>query len=168
MKQLIAIVAVFALASSNLWAEGEQKLPEYVLPVLQNWLTYNTEVVEACVFREQWIAPTEKIPKGMLLKFGTITRVHKGSVKVGHRIVLPYLFEISVGTWEQEARLRPDRISMVDGELMISMFNKKDSPEENGYRNVGDDISRFPFGSEFHKAFLIEQDRDPKLEGIQN
>ena len=104
----------------------------------------------------------------MLLKFATITRVHKGNVKVGDQIILPYLFEYPKDQWEREANLRPNRISMVDGELLVSMFSVKDSPEDDGYKNVGYDICRFSFDSEFYKAFLIEKKRDPKLKGIAN
>jgi hypothetical protein len=160
---IAAIAAGFAQAS-----EKDQKLPDYALPVVQNWLSQNSEVVEVCVFREQWIAPTKEIPKGVLLKFATITSIHKGSVKVGNRVVLTCLFEYPRTEWQREARLRPSRVSMVDGELMVCMFDKQRTPHKDGYWDVGSDISRFTFDDEFHQAFLLEKKRDPKLAGIPN
>jgi len=93
--------------------EEGRELPEYAVPVVRNWLHQNTEVVEVCVFREQWIAPTEDRPKGIMRRFPTITRVHKGTVQVGERVVLSQLVEFSPDGWEREARLRPDQVSMV-------------------------------------------------------
>lgn len=143
------------------------ELNEELFPVaiVQNWLHQNTEVVEVCVFREQWIAPTAERPKGMLLKYATITRVHKGTVKVGERVVLTSLFEFAADSWKRESRLRPSRVSMVDGELMVSMFSKTDTKKEDGYWDVGDDICRFPLEGEFYQAFLFEKKRDSTLKG---
>ena len=108
------------------------------------------------------------MPKGMLLKFATITSVHKGSVKAGDRVVLTYLVEYPKTEWQGEARLRPSRVSMVDGELMVCMFDKQRTPHKDGYWDVGSDICRFTFDDEFYQAFLLEKNRDPKLIGIPN
>ena len=160
-------VALLAL-SMILSVQGEEalkELPDHALPVLKNWLHQNSEVVEVCIFREEWKEPTEKFPKGMLLKYATITRVHKGSVKVGDHVVLTAYFEFSMSEWKGQARLRPSRVSLVDGELMLVMFDLKNTPQTNGYWDAGADISRFSFKDDFYRAFQIEQKRDPSLVG---
>lgn len=144
------------------------KLPDHALPVLQNWLHQNSEVVEVCVFREEWKAPTERVPKGILTRFGTITRVHKGEVKVGERVAFASLVEFPPSDWKREARLRPSRTSLVDGEMMIVMFSRAECENQDGYWNVGSDISRFSFDDPFYQAFQLEKKRDPKLRGIPN
>lgn len=159
---LLSILCMNCLAGENHKITSETDFP---VAIIQNWLHQNSEAVEVCVYREQWIAPTDKKPKGMLIKFATITRIHKGSLKVGEKISLSYLIEYSRDQWQKEAILRPNRISQVDGELMVSIFNKKDTKRNNGFWDTGDTISRFPFNGQFHKAFLFEKLRDPKLKG---
>ncbi len=46
------------------------------------------------------------------------------------------------------------------------IFNKEDTQKRNGYRDVGDTINRSPFGGTFHRALLIEKERDPTLQGM--
>lgn len=166
MKNIMAVMSLlFATAAL---ADKKEEMPAYALPMVQNWLHQCSEAVDVCVFREQWVAPAKKMPKGMLLKFGTITVVHKGTVKVGERIVMAYLFEYPAKDVEREARLRPDRVSMVDGELHVVIFDKKDTKFINGYWDVGDITSKFSHDDDFHRAFLIEKKRDPHLKGIPN
>ena len=163
----IALLALSIILNAQ-GAEAQQELPEHALPVLKNWLHQNSEVVEVCIFREEWKEPTEKFPKGILLRYATITRVHKGSVEVGDRVVLTAYIEFSVSEWKRQARLRPSRVSLVDGELMIAMFDLKDTTKTNGYWDAGADISRFSFNDDFYRAFQIEQKRDPSLVGAPN
>ena len=162
---LLISTALFLVETRGDEEKGELTEDDYPVAIVQNWLHQNSEVVEICVFREQWIAPTAERQKGMLVKFATITRLYKGSVKVGERVTLAYLFEYPAGEWEREARRRPSRVSMVDGELMVSMFDKEGIQKRDGYWDTGDIISRFPFGSDFHRTFESEEKRDSKLEG---
>ena len=168
MKQLISALVITAFTLFSQANENKQELPDYALPVLQNWLTYSPEVVEVCVFREEWIAPTKDFPKGKLLEYGTITHVHKGNVTVGERVIMTTYIEYSRENWQREAKLRPSRVSMVDGEIVFRMFDKKDSTIKDGYYDIGSSICHFTFNSEFHQAFIMEKERDPKLMGIKN
>jgi hypothetical protein len=145
--------------------EAQKELPDYALPVLKNWLHQNSEVVEVCIFREEWKEPTEKFPKGILKQYATITRVHKGNVKVGDHVVLTAYIEFSLPEWKRQAGLHPSRVSLVDGELMLVMFDLKRTPQTNGYWDAGADISRFSFEDDFYRAFQIELKRDPSLVG---
>jgi hypothetical protein len=56
----------------------------------------------------------------------------------------------------------------VDGELMLVMFDLKDTSQTNGYWDAGADISRFSLKDYFYRAFQIEQKRDPSLVGAPN
>lgn len=163
-------VILFAL-SMILSAQGDEappKLPDHVLPVLRNWLHGNSEVVEVCIFREEWKEPTQEFWKGTLLRYATITRVHKGNVKVGEQVVLTDYYEYSPSTWKGEARRRPSRTSLVDGELMLVMFNREDVRKKDKYLDVGDDVDRFSFDDDFYRAFQFELKRDPALVGVAN
>ncbi|MEM7792234.1 MAG: hypothetical protein AAF546_12595 [Verrucomicrobiota bacterium] len=167
-RAILTLLVVLASAASSLAQEKEKKIPDHALPVLQNWLYQNSEAVEVCVYREEWEAPTAKFKKGVLKRFATITCVHKGSVKVGDHVILTSPVEFAAGEWKREANLRPSRVSMVDGELMVVIFDREPTPKKGKYWDVGHDISRFKFGNYFHKAFLIEKKADPKLEGKPN
>ena len=165
MKRInIALLAIFMILSVQ-GEEARQILPDHALPVLKNWLHQNSEVAEVCIFREEWKEPTDKLPKGILFQYATVTRVHKGTVKVGDRAVLTTYIEFPLAKWRGEARLRPSRVSLVDGELMLVIFNLKDTPKSNGYWDVGASISRFSFEDFFYRAFQIELKRDPSLKG---
>ena len=156
------------MAASTFAGQKKESMPAHAIPVVQNWLHQCSEAVDVCVFREQWTAPTKERPKGMLLKFGTITYVHKGSVKVGERVMMASLFEYPSETVAREARLRPDRVSLVDGELHVVIFDKKNTTLENGYWNVQDTINRFTFDDYFYRAFKSIKKTDPELKGAPN
>lgn len=161
------ILAIFLSISTTTFADQKKEdLPVHAIPMVQNWLHQCSEAVDVCVFREQWIAPSEKMPKGMLLRFGTITYVHKGSVKVGERVVMAMLVEYPPESVAREARLRPDRVSLVDGELHVVIFDKKTTKFENGYWDVQDTINRFSFDDYFYRAFQSIKKTDPELKGV--
>lgn len=168
MKKQIILAILLSIATTTFADQKKEDIPDHAIPMVQNWLHQCSEAVDVCVFREQWIAPSEKMPKGMLLKFGTITFVHKGSVKVGERVVMAKLFEYPSESVEREARLRPDRVSLVDGELHVVIFDKKDTTLENGYWDVDDTISTFKFDDDFHRAFQSIKKMDPELKGEAN
>ncbi len=102
MKKIIYTMLI-PLAAIGFARSGPADLPPHAIPILQNWLYQCSEAVEICVYREQWVVPSEEMPKGMLLKFGIITYVHKGSVEVGERVVMATLVEYGAG---QVARAR--------------------------------------------------------------
>lgn len=168
MKKNI-ILALFLLLATTTFADQEKvDIPPHAIPTVQNWLHQCSEAVDVCVFREQWIAPSKKLPKGMLLKFGTITSVHKGSVKVGERVVMAMQVEYPSESVAREARLRPDRISLVDGELHVVIFDKKTTKQDNGYWNVEDTINTFGFDDYFYRAFQSIKKTYPELKGAPN
>ena len=162
---LTALASLLALVIAS--ADKEAKpLPEHVIPVMQDWLHSRSEAVEACVFREEWRAPTKQFPKGVLTRYATISRVHKGTVNVGERIVLSSPVEYETDTWQRKARRRPNRVSMVDGELIVVLFERTNALEKkDGYWQIGHIVSCFPFGSDFHRGFEQERKRDPQLRG---
>ena len=147
---------------------AEDKLPEHAISVLRNWLHQNEDVVEVCVYREKWTAPTSDFPKGVLLRYGTITSVHKGELSVGDKVFLTSYFEFPAKEWKREAGLRPDRVSLVDGELAVVMFSASESKKLDGYWDVGDDICRFSFDDYLYRAFQSEIQRDKSLKGKAN
>ncbi|HEX8372949.1 MAG TPA: hypothetical protein VF585_09225 [Chthoniobacterales bacterium] len=165
MKRFSVALLAISMILSVQGEEAPQEWQKWALPVLRNWLHQKSEVVEVCIFREEWKEPTEQLPKGRLFEYATITRVHKGSMKVGDRVVLRAYIEYARSEWKREAGLRPSRISLVDGELRVVIFDRKDTPQTNGYWDVGADISRFSFDEEFYQAFQFEQKRDPSLVG---
>ena len=168
MKITIILAIILSIATTTFADQEKEDLPAHAIPMVQNWLHQCSEAVDICVFREQWIAPSKELPKGMLLKFGTITYVHKGSVKVGERVVMATLVEYPPENVTREARLRPNRVSLVDGELHVVIFDKKDTKLENGYWNVQDTINTFTFDDYFYRAFQSIKKTDPKLKGEPN
>ena len=161
---------VIALISLTLFQQGqavdEPDLPEYAVPVLQNWLHQNSEAVEVCVFRREWKAPTEKFPKGIMHQYATITHVHKGEIKVGQRVKLTAYIEYPRNEWRKQAELKPDSVTYVEGDLMVVMFSREDIIKVDDYWDVGADISRFSFDDVFYRVFQLEQKRDPELRGM--
>ncbi len=165
-RNLYSFLALFLLVGAS--AGAEEELPEHAIPVLRNWLYQNEDVVEVCVFREKWVAPTNDFPKGILLRYGTITRVHKGKLSVGDKVYLTSYIEFPAKEWKQEAKLRPDRVSLVDGELVVAMFSASDTKKTDGYWDVGDGVCRFSFDDYFYRAFQSELRRDRSLKGEAN
>lgn len=162
------LTILLSIATTTFADQKKEDIPVHAIPIVRNWLHQCSEAVDVCVFREQWIAPSKERPKGMLLKFGTITSVHKGSVKVGERVVMAKLFEYPSESAVREARLRPDRVSLVDGELHVVIFDKKTTELENGYWNVQDTINTFTFEDYFYRAFQSIKKTDPELKGAPN
>ena len=168
MKKNIILAFFLSIATPTVADQVKEDIPPHAIPMVQNWLHQCSEAVDVCVYREQWIAPSKELPKGMLLKFGTITSVHKGSVKVGERVVMAKLFEYPSESVAIEARTRPDRVSLVDGELHVVIFDKKTTKQENGYWNVEDTINTFAFDDYFYRAFQSIKKTDPELKGAPN
>jgi hypothetical protein len=168
MKTIFIPAIILSMVTTMFAGQEKEDLPAHAIPMVQNWLNQCSEAVDICVFREQWIAPTKERPKGMLLRFGTITFVHKGSVKVGERVMMAKLVEYQLDSITREARIHPDRVSLVDGELHVVIFDKKDTELENGYWNVGDTINTFTFDDYFHHAFQSIKKTDPELKGVPN
>ena len=165
----ILILIAFALLSiSNLCAEDLDSLPKHAVPVLQNWLSQNEDVVEVCVFREEWESPTERFPKGILLRYGTITRIHKGNLKVGGQLVMTSYVEFSRAELVDLPINIPKRFNSSLGELVVVMLTADESEKRNDYWDAGADISRFSFTHYFYRAFLMELERDPTLAGRRN
>ena len=165
----ILILTVFALLSAGkLCAEGVSPLPDHAVPVLQNWLSQNEDVVEVCVFREEWKSPTEQFPKGTLLRYGTIKRTHKGNLKVGDQLVMTAYVEFSRAELVDLPIDIPERFNGSVGELFVVMLTADESGKKNGYWDAGADISRFSFTNYFYRAFLLELERDSTLAGKSN
>ena len=165
----ILILIVFALLPAvSLRSEDGSPLPDHVLPVLQNWLSQNEDVVEVCVFREEWESPTERSPKGILLRYGTITRIHKGNLKVGDQLVMTSYVEFSRAELVDLPIEIPERFNSSLGELLVVMLTADESKKRNDYWDAGADISRFSFTDYFYRAFLVELERDSTLAGKPN
>jgi|GEM_PF-7057666 len=154
----LLILAMLSLQASVAGApavEEENKMAE----TLRNFIHHNSLIADICVYEQEWIPPTEALPKGQLVRRAVITNVHSGSWKVGQRIEYTHFIEDSPGFLK---RFR----STVPGELKTFFFNPDGSEViEDGMLKIrGDGHWGFHrLNDPFADLFAQELKTNPKL-----
>lgn len=120
-------------------------------------------LVDICIYEQEWIPPTEEDWKGTIVMRAVVTGVHKGDVPIGTKLQYEHYVEDS-------PKLFGHFRSVVEGELMVFFFSRKDSTLKDGkYTIEGDGHYGFnklddKAGSGYIEAFQKELKTNPELQ----
>ena len=152
---LLILSAQFALPQEEI--NGAQRL------ALQHHIFQSEMIAEVCVYKERWEGPKSNQPpkKGIVTRYGVVTNVHKGNLKVGTKVEFENLIENAPNFFS-------DFTAVVEGDLWVLLFTPRKEDVERGVYRLGDSPFRFRFGERFHELFEAEKRADPQLKGKED
>lgn len=151
---LFLLIPAFVLAEVTL----EEAKTNGMQETLRGYIASSENMVDICIYEQEWVNPTKEFTKGRMIKRAVITAVHKGNFAVGTR--LQYCHYI-----EEPPKLFTNFRSTVEGELRTFFFDRADGRETDG-RFVIEGDGHWGFSRTsgvFRELFQLEQQaRAPK------